>query len=358
MSTKKKILCTILAMGMMLFSIAGCSQSSAPAAPAAPASSAAPAPSAAPAAQASSAAPQLNYPTKPIKIIVPFSAGGTTDLMARALQPQLSKRLGANIVVENHPGGGGAPGMMAVATSPADGYTLVLVSSGPSTLTPNITDVGYTSAEFQPIANIAFNAVGVWARAGEGIETLDDLIRVAKEKPGMTYAGGGAGGDNHIAAELFFNAAGVPGLLTHIPFDSGTEGMTALLGKHVDFAVEDPADYAALAAEGKVINLATTHPVRCSIMPETPTMRELGYDVAYGSWWGFAAPAGTPMEIVELLDGVIKESMEDPEIIEMFKNLSMVIEYGDHVAFTERWMSTYDSNHKMLIELGLSEFKE
>ena len=348
--TMKKTIAILLAL-VLVFGLAACAGTPAPT-PAPPAAT--PAPGADPTPEPAPPAASL---TGTLTIIVPFSAGGSTDLMARVLQPALAERLGVNVVIENRGGGGGAPGMMALAQSAPDGHTIALTSISSATLTPNISNVGYTNVEFQPVAHISVLPTGPWARTGEGIYTLEDLIRVASENPGrMTFSAGGAGGVHHVGAELFFASIGMPGLLTHVPFDSGAEGFAAFLGGHVDFAWNTADDGAMYYAEGLVIPLATGAAEACPIMPEIPTFRSLGYDVVFGSWWGFVAPAGIPQDLLELLDNAIRASLEDPEVIALFENLNQPINYMDHVAFTNLWMSEFESNRALLIELGLSDF--
>ncbi|MCL2569092.1 MAG: tripartite tricarboxylate transporter substrate-binding protein, partial [Oscillospiraceae bacterium] len=170
----KKVIAILLAL-VLVFGLAACAGT--PAATPTPAPPAAtPAPGADPTPEPAPPAASL---TGTLTIIVPFSAGGSTDLMARVLQPALAERLGVNVVIENRGGGGGAPGMMALAQSAPDGHTIALTSISSATLTPNISNVGYTNVEFQPVAHISVLPTGPWARTGEGIYTLEDLIRVA-----------------------------------------------------------------------------------------------------------------------------------------------------------------------------------
>jgi tripartite-type tricarboxylate transporter receptor subunit TctC len=298
-----------------------------------------------------------SYPDGNIKIIVPFSPGGSTDLMARVLAPEISKRLGdVSVVVENKGGGGGAPGMMALAQSDPDGLTLVLTSVSSATLTPNNTKVGYTNKEFIPIAQICDLATGIYVRADSGINSLEELIAKAEKNHGhMTFSTGGAGGVHHITGELFMSVLNEPGLFTHVPFDGGTEAITALLGNQVDFCVGDAGDGLAHVQEGTLKMLAVATAGEDPFFPDVPSFKDLGYDLVMGPWFGFAAPAGTPDDIIKRLDATIKECLQVPEVIAAFEKLGQPIVYLNHDDFSAKWMANYDANKITLGKLNASK---
>ena len=345
----KRIYCLIMA-AIIIIAIGGCNGST-PSPSKIPESSEVPVSSEAP---ASSEATSVDFPTATIKIIVPFNPGGSTDLMARVLAPEMSARLGVPVIVENKPGGGGAIGMIEMIQSNPDGHTIILCSISAATLTPNNSDVGYTNKEMAPIAQIAQLSTGIYVRADSGITTVEEFIEVCEAEYGTkTFSTSGTGGVHHLTAELFMKAIDKPGLINHVPFDSGTEAITAVLGNQVDFSFGDAGDGLPFVEDGTLRVLAMgSDPGRDYYFPDVPSFKELGYDVVMGPWTGFAAPAGTPIEIIELLDNTIKECMELPNIIEGFKNLSQPIAYMDHTDFTEKWMAEYDKNKAIIEGIG------
>ena len=299
-----------------------------------------------------------NFPNRTIRILVPFSAGGATDLMARILAPAMSSRLGdIDIIVENRPGGGGAISVMELITSPADGHTLMIHTVNDASLTPILTDVAYTPQDIAPIAQTTTLPTTIFVRAESEIETVADLLSMAQENYGrMTFGTTGAGSLHHIIAEAFQFAAGYPGILTHVPFNSGPESIAAVMGGHVD-VVFGNASYGTshVRNQGVMRGIATSSGTGCPILPEMPTFRSLGFDVAYESWWGFGAPAGTPEEILDLLDGVIRDTMADPEVIQSLMNVGMVPSYLSRSDFTAMWRGQYYEMRELLTSIGLIE---
>lgn len=330
----KKFLCIIM-VTIMLF-VTGCS---APAAPAAPATPATP------------AAPEKVF-TSTIKIIVPFNPGGSTDMLARLLAPELSTRFGVPVIVENKPGGGGAIGMIEMINSKPDGHTMILTSVNAAALTPNMSDVGYTNKEMVPISQLTKMSTGIIVNAESDIKTVDDFIAAADAKFGtMTFATTGTGSIHHLTAELLMREIGKPGLINHVPFDSGTEAIAAVLGKQIDFSFGDAADCLALVKDGKLRVLAmASDPGRDFFLTDAPSFKELGYNIGQmGPWTALAAPTGTPDDIINLLDETVKEIMALPNIQEGLVKLSLAPAYMNKTDITNKWMTEYDL-YKTIIE--------
>ncbi len=337
----KKIFCIILATIILL--VAGGCSSSTPA-PATPAP-ATPAPT-------SPEATSVKFPTSTIKIIVPFNAGGSTDLLARLLAPELSTRFGVPVIVENKPGGGGAIGMVEMINSKPDGHTLILCSVNAATLTPNSSDVGYTNKEMAPISQLTKMATGIIVNAESGITNLDEFIAACEANPGkMTFSTTGAGSIHHLTAERFMQEIGKPGLINHVPFDSGTEAIAAVLGKQINFSFGDAADCLPFVKDGKLRVIAiASDPDRDTFLPDAPTFKELGYKIPQmGPWTALAAPAATPKEVIAKLDETVKECMELPSVKEGLIKLSLAPAYMNSADITDKWMTEYDEN-KALIE--------
>ena len=346
----KKILCIILAT-IVLF-VAGCSASTP--APAAPAATEAPA---APVATEAPAAPKKLF-TSTVKIIVPFNPGGSTDMLARLLAPELSTRFGVPVVVENKPGGGGAIGMIDMLGSKPDGHTVILTSVNAAALTPNMSDVGYTNKEMAPISQLTSVSTGIIVNAESDIKTLDELIAKGEANPGtMTFATTGTGSIHHIAAELMMKEIGKPGLFNHVPFNSGTEAIAAVLGKQIDFSFGDAADCLALVKDGKLRVLAmAADPGRDYFFPDAPSFKELGYNIGQmGPWTALAAPVETPDETINLWDKTVNEVMQLPNIQEGLVKLSLAPAYLNRADITAKWMAQYELNKGIIDGLGIKQ---
>lgn len=297
---------------------------------------------------------KVEYPTKTITLLVPFSAGGGADLMARALQPALQEALGVSVVVENKTGANGGIAMAELAKAKPDGYTIILTSTGPSTIGPNISDMGYTNESFVPIAQLADLPTGLAVHKSSGITNLEEFFAAAEAKNGaMTYGSSGAGSTHNLAVEGLLLSIDKVGLLTHISFEGGSQAATALLGKQIDASANILTELLPyVETDFNIIGIASGE--RSSIAPDIPTFKEQGYDAVQSTWYGIAAPAGTPKEIITLLDSTIKAALEDPEIKEIFEvNLKTPIQYLDHVAFAEKWNNAYKNNAELVKVLGL-----
>ena len=292
---------------------------------------------------------EIDYPTDNITVYVPFPAGGSTDLMARIIAEPLGESLGVPMVIENRPGGGGAIAMNALSTADPDGYTIALTSLGPAMLTPNQGDVGYTDEEFAPISQTSFLPTMLFVSSDSEYETLDELVAGAKEKYGeMTYASTGAGGTGHVACELFMEELGEKGLFNMVPFDSGVAATTAVLGGHIEFSLGDAGDTGEHITDGNLRVLAIASDERDPMFPNVPTFKELGYDVLIGPWWGFAAPIGTPEEIIDILDDAIKEALENPKVIEQMMNINSPVVYTETTPFTQKWHQDFEMYRTMI----------
>jgi tripartite-type tricarboxylate transporter receptor subunit TctC len=285
---------------------------------------------------------ELDWPKKNIKIIVPYAGGGSTDLMARLMATEFSKKFPVSAFVENKTGGGGSVGMLEAAKSKPDGYTIIMTSIGACTIIPNSRNVGYTDEDFSPISQMTeiYNVIGV--HADSGIKTFNELISKAKENFGkMTYASPGIGLTQNVQMESLLLGMDAAGLFTHVPYSGGTEVITALLGKQVDVALAVRPEMISSINDGNIIALAIIAPQRDPSLPNVPTLKELGINLSGGVWYGMAAPAGTPKAIVKLLDESIHGFLQQQDIIDKFSNLKQPIVYLNHEDFAEKWTSDY-----------------
>jgi tripartite-type tricarboxylate transporter receptor subunit TctC len=259
-----------------------------------------------------------NYPNKPIRIVVPFAAAGTTDLLARAIGIEMQKAWGQTVVVENRPGAGGNLGSDVVAKAPPDGYTLLVGAVSPQainvTLYPKLPyDV---MRDFSHITLIAAVPNVLEVNPSVPVKTVKELIALAKSKPGqLTYASSGSGTSIHLSAELFKTMAGVD--MLHIPYKGSGPAVTDLVGGQVNLMFDNLPSSIGQIKAGKLRAIAVTTLKRSPALPDVPTIAESGlpgYDAS--SWFGMHAPAGTPKDIINKIHGVVTKSLHTPEMAE------------------------------------------
>lgn len=255
------------------------------------------------------------YPTKSITLVVPFAAGGSNDIVARAIGKKLGEAWGQTVVIDNRAGAGGVIGATFVANSAPDGYTLLLVSST-YTINPAVkSSMPFdTLKAFEPVAYVAQSPLLMGAARKLPVETAKDLIALAKSKPNaINYASAGPGSINQIASELFASAAGIK--LVHVPYKGGSLAVNDLVGGHVDLYISSMPQMLQVAKTRQVKPLAVTGLKRSPSLPDVPTLDEIGlkgYEAS--SWWGIVAPAGTPPNIVAKLNAEINKALGSDEM--------------------------------------------
>jgi len=242
---------------------------------------------------------QAAWPSKPIRVVVPFAAGGATDVVGRMLAQKLAEVWGQSVVVENRTGAGGSVGGDIVAKSPGDGYTL-LFASGAITINPQIyKNMPFdTQKDLVPITNVASGPMLLVVADDSPARSVKDLIAMAKAKPGtVNFGSAGVGSQTHLAAEYFADAAGID--IVHVPYKGEAPAYTDLIGRQTQMMVGNFAPASALLGPGRLRALAVTGKARSPLLPEVPTVAEsglAGFNV--GGWFGLFAPAGTPPEIL------------------------------------------------------------
>lgn len=276
---------------------------------------------------------QVNFPTRPVTIIVPWSAGGATDLLFRAIASVFPKYAnGQPLVVNNIPGAGAVTGTMEFLKAPADGYTLL------SLATPIITkihwsEVKFTVDDFVPVINIVNDPSYILVNANSPYKTLEDLLNAARKNPEtVTMGNGGAGGGNHLVALAFEDFVGVR--FIHVPYNGGAPAIADLVAGHIDAVMAAAPEGVPQVQAGQLRCLAVLGTQRLSVFPDVPTARELGYDFTLGMWRGVAVQRGTPPEIVQALHDIFYKCMNDPEFIAKAKEMGNVLHYMDTVTFT------------------------
>ncbi len=257
-----------------------------------------------------------DYPDQPIRIIVPFAAGGGTDVMARMFAQQLAESLKVPVVVDNRPGAGGTLGSTAVARAPADGYTILLGSISTHAIAPNLyAKMAYDAVkDFEPVARAGTTPFVMTVHPGVAANTVGELIANARANPKKyNYASSGNGTTSHLSGALFAQLAGVD--MTHIPYKSNVPGLTDLLAGRVTFMFDNIIAMQPHIKSGKLRALAVTGTERVTSLPNVPTMIEAGlprYEVT--GWFGFWAPAGSPREVVIRLNAELNRIMREPDV--------------------------------------------
>jgi len=257
-----------------------------------------------------------NYPEKAIRIVVPFSPGGGTDITTRAFAPRLSSVLGQPVVVDNRPGAGGLIGSTLVAKSPGDGYTLLVASTGPMVITPALRlKMPYeVLRDFAPITQLITQPIWLVVHPSLPVKTVSEFIALAKARPGeLTYGSSGVGNGTHLAAKIFESITGVN--MVHVPYKGTAPAVTDLIGGHVQVIFSSISVMLSHIKQGKLRPLAVGSERRMPMLPNVPTMAESGvkgFDAS--SWYGFFAPAGTPGPIVARLNSEVSRILQSAEI--------------------------------------------
>lgn len=263
------------------------------------------------------------YPTRPVTVIVPFSAGGNTDINGRILADALSKRFGKNFIIENRGGAAGMLGAMDVAKAPPDGYTLLIGASGPTTISPLMhPSRGFDPEKvLMPISMISIAAIAIVANPSVPAKNVAELIALARSKPNvLTVGNAGTGTSGHLANELFQHMADVK--FVNVPFNGGGPAATAVVGGHVDLLFDQVTSTMHYVQEGQLRAIAMTTAQRVAAYPDVPTVAESGLKGFQAeTYTGLFAPAGTPKPIVDQLYTATVDALSDPEVVKKFVNV-------------------------------------
>ena len=258
------------------------------------------------------------FPSKPVKLVVPFPPGGSLDNVGRLLAQKLSEAWGQQVVVENKPGAGGNIGADAVAKSPADGYTVVMGALSTHAVNPSLyKTMPYDAVkDFAPLSLVAITPNVLIVKTGAPIASVKDLVAYAKANPGKTNFGSGSNGSaGHLAGELFKLETGTD--VMHIPYKGGSPALAALLAGDTQFMFDNLANAMAQVKGGTVRAIAVTTAQRSKLVPDLPTMAEgglPGFDIS--TWFGLMAPAGTPPDVVARWNAEIVKALNAPDVRE------------------------------------------
>jgi tripartite-type tricarboxylate transporter receptor subunit TctC len=287
---------------------------------------------------AASVQAQGTFPDRPIKLIVPFAAGGATDVLGRLLAVGLSEKLGQSVVIENKPGASTVVGAAITAKSPPDGYTLLLASSTTVTLNPAIRqNMPYDSQKsFTPIGLVADMSLVLVANPNAGVATLKDLVTQAKASPDkFSYGSFGTGSSVHFGGEMLKAAAGIR--MVHVPFNGSAPSLTALAGGQVPVAVDTVVATLPLIRGSKIKPLAVLSAQRLPALPNVPTVAESGFPgFEMGTWFALLAPAGLPPAIAAKLEAALAEVAQAPQTKAKMVELALSPAYGNGAAVRAR----------------------
>lgn len=287
------------------------------------------------------------YPSKPLRVIVPFPPGGPTDVLGRVLAQGLSDALGQSAVVDNKAGAAGNIGMEQAAKAPPDGYTLLVSSSGPLAINPSLySKLSYSPVrDFEPVTLLAVVPLFLAVNPAFPAQTAPDLVKLAKASPGkINYGSGGSGITSHLAMELLKHSQGID--LTHVPYKGSPAAITDLIGGQVQLMFDTGPALLPHMRSGKLRILAVGSRNRNPAAPNVPTMAEAGLgNFEAPAWIGLVAPKGTPREIVDTLNKALQAAWRDaPEVIEQMTLLGAeatamtTTEFGRYIqSEMEKW---------------------
>ncbi|MBD9533914.1 tripartite tricarboxylate transporter substrate binding protein [Comamonas sp. CMM01] len=292
-----------------------------------------------------------SFPEKPVNVIVPFPAGGSTDMVARAVALSMGEQLGKPFVVENRPGATGTIGAGAVKRAPADGYTLLVASLGPFVVAPHlIKNVPYDATKDFDYITIPVQAPNVLvASTSQKARTVAEVIAALKAQPGkLSFASSGNGSSDHLSAELFWQQTGTEAM--HVPYKGGAPAITDLLGGQVDFSFQNVNAVLPHLRSGKLRAIAVTGTQRSPVLPDVPTLAEAGVKGAeVYSWQGMAAPKGLPADVKAKLAKAAIAAVQQPELRKRFMEQGLEIVGNTPEEFT-RFQAQENERWKQLIQ--------
>ncbi|GAB1576615.1 tripartite tricarboxylate transporter substrate-binding protein [Bordetella petrii] len=272
----------------------------------------------APAAQAAD-----QYPSRPIRVVVMFPAGGSADIVGRLVTQKVGEMSGYNFVVENRPGAGGNLALEATATAPADGYTVVFATPGIAINPSLYAKVPYKLSDFKAISLVGEAPLMLLARPSLGVESIDDLVRMSKKAPdAIRFGSSGNGSSSHLAAEVLRTMTGLQYL--HVPYKGGGPAMTDVVGGQTDITVQPIAESLPLIRDNRLQAMGQTGRVRSPIAPDIPTIEQGGVKgYASTTWYMLAAPAKVPQDVVDTLAGKFSEALRQPDLQKKLESIGV-----------------------------------
>src|SRR5437870_1182399 len=295
------------------------------------------------------------YPSKPIRIVIPFPPGNTTDIMSRLIAPKMAERLGQQVIVENRPGASGMLGLGYVAKSPADGYTIACVQGGNMVVLPHTSkSIPYDPLkDFAPIAVSTTNYLAIVANPNVPFKTIGEMVAYAKANPGkLTVATNGEGGFPHLAFEHLRTMAGFT--YTHVPYKGSAAIATDIIGGQVMVGIDGITGMTPHIKSERLRLLATTNKTRPALWPNHPVAAEDVPGYESGGWFGYAAPAKTPRDIVLKLNAEINRALREPDVSDKLVNAGLIIVGESPEFFAELLRSDYAKYGKLVKDIGFT----
>jgi tripartite-type tricarboxylate transporter receptor subunit TctC len=267
-----------------------------------------------------------NWPSKPIRILVPFAAGGNTDSIARVTGEALARKLGTPVIVENRPGANGALAAEAVMRAPADGYTLFMATAPQMAILPQLTKTRYDPVkDFEPISIIASNVFALTVGSGSPAKNVADFVAAAKAQPGkMSYASAGNGSVSHLSMAMFAQRAQLD--MVHVTYKGGAPALADVIAGHMPVYFANVPEVLPQVSGGRIRLLAVSSKSRLPQLPDVPTLAESGYaGFQSATWNGLSAPAQTPKAIVERVAGELAALSKEPDFVKKMESLGVQV---------------------------------
>jgi tripartite-type tricarboxylate transporter receptor subunit TctC len=302
-------------------------------------------------------APQLvcaqGWPSKPVRLIVPFPPGGSTDIATRPVADRLSQAFGQSVLVENRAGAGGNIGAELVAKSAPDGYTVLIATDAIASNPHTYRSPGYqTLRDFVPVIHLTRQPVVLAAHPSLGVTTTAELVTLAKQKPGMGFAHSGAGSQQHMAGEWFAKLSGIQ--LTQIPYKGGGQAITDLVGGQVPLGSLGSSPVIPHYKTGKLKLLAQSTRTRSAALPDVPTYEEAGYKgLVIEQWLGVLVPTGTSPEVVTRLNAEINKALGDPVLRERYLQAALEPVGGTVEQFAKLMRDDYEKYGRLVKDLNI-----
>jgi len=294
------------------------------------------------------------YPEKTVKLLVPWPAGGSTDLIARALGNAAENHFSQPVIVENREGGSGTIGTQEVASSKGDGYTILVAAIAPTILQPHYLDLNYTPESFKAIAQVSVRDVVVAVKKDAPWNTLEELIKDAKSEPEKISYAVTKGVHNQLLFEMLSNEAGFKAKL--YPVQGDMPSITAVLSNVADVSVVSSISVIKPQLDaGEMKALAIFSANRSSLLPDVPTVKELGYDLVGNPWTGLMVPKDTPDELVKVISAKFKALIEDPGFVENMEKIGETIDYLGPDEFMNKVLKEYKEFGEVIESLGLGK---
>ena len=297
-----------------------------------------------------------NYPNKPVRLILPFGAGGVADVTARLVTEKLGEKLGQRFVIENMAGAGGINAARAVLSAPADGYTLALFSNGTAISVSLFKNLGFNPVtDFVAVSSMGYFDFIFVTQSGSSYPTLADFIEAAKAKPGALNVGTiNVGSTQNLAAQLFKSTAGVD--VTIVPFRSSPDVLIALLRGDIQMAIENYTTVQSHVADKAAIAVSSSGTVRTTFLPEVPTVKEAGGgDFEARSWNAIFAPKGTPPEVIATLNAALREVLEMPDLKKRALDLGIEAKASSPEEIRDRLKADIDKWAQVIERAGIAK---